>query len=219
MLALAIALPLLWSAAPAVDAASSDEADIRKTFSQYREALLKKDGHAAAATVDADTLAYYAKMRELALSADAATTRKQSMIDRIMILRLRHEIGFERVNKMSGRDLFVYAVDQGWVSPSSVEKASLGTVKISGNEGHGELVMGEKPAPFNFLFKKTEQGWRFSLLPMLALGEPAMQQMAKQAGQEENAFVFTILEKISGKRVPETVWEPLAAKTKPTKAK
>lgn len=40
-----------------------------------------------------------------------------------------------------------------------------------------------RTAPFSFVFKKDEQGWRFSLLPLLAVGEPALKQMAKQSGQ------------------------------------
>lgn len=214
MLSIALALSLLLSAQPTKP--PSDEAEIRKAFAQYRDALLKKDGGAAAEVVDTETLAYYTRMRDLALKGDAATVKKQSFIDRMMVVRLRHEVGADALKKMGGRELFAYAVTQGWVSARSVEKAQLGKVKIAGKEATGEYIVGGQVAPFTFVFKQGEQGWRFSLLPLLVIGESAMKQMAKQAGQEENQFLFALVEEVSGKAVPEDIWEPLVASSKPS---
>lgn len=51
MILLAIAVPLLLSAQPSMKV--SDEDAVRSAFSRYREALMKKDGAAAADAVDA----------------------------------------------------------------------------------------------------------------------------------------------------------------------
>lgn len=181
---------------------------MRKAFARYRSALMAKDGAAAAEAVDTGTLAYYGRIHDLALTGTAASVKKQGLIDRMMVVRIRHDVDVETLKKMNGPALFAYAVDNGWVSASSVEKAELGKVKVTGKDAKGEFVSGGRVAPFSFEFKKEAKGWRFSLLPLLSIGEPALKQMAQQSGQEENDFLLALIEKVSGKAVPHTIWEP-----------
>ncbi len=204
-------LALILVAAAPPEVLSPDEAGVRAAFARYRDALLQKDGGAAAGAVDEETVAFYAGIREAALGAAPAVVKKRGLLERMMFLRLRHELDPVALQRMSGGDLLAYGVDKGWVSASSVASAALGQVKVSGVEATGQVLSGGRPTPFSFSFRKSGDGWRFRLMPLMMLGEPALKEMAERQGLEENEFLFRLLEQVSGQPVPKSVWEPLVA--------
>jgi hypothetical protein len=209
-----LALGFLLSApatATATKATKADVAGVKAAHEKYRQALLAKDGAAAAAAVDRETVAYYGRMRELALDADAATVKKQSVVDKLMILRLRQQVGRAAIEGMDGAKLLAYGVEKGWIDSSSVQQAELGAVTVEGDSAAAELKLGGRVAPpeYSWRFKREGGVWRVSLMPLLRMAEPAIQQAVKQSGLDDDAFVLAILEKVSGQPVPETVWQPL----------
>lgn len=181
-------------------------------FERYRQALLAKDGRAATATLDAESVAYYERMRKLALHGAPAAVKALPLIDRISVLRMRHEVGRARLEQMDGAALITYAVDHGWVSESSVRQAKVGKVVVKGNSATGRIVVGDQVAPpeFSWRFHREAGVWKFNLVSLFRLGEGAVRETARQSGGTEDEFAFAILEKLSGKALSEDIWQPLS---------
>jgi hypothetical protein len=203
-----IALALALSAPPA---APAGDAAVREAYDRYAKALLAKDGRAAAAAVDRATIAYYGRVRDLALDGDATTVRKAPAVDKIVILRLRHQVGREAVERMDGAGVLAFGVENGWIDAGSVRNAKLGAVRVEGDSASGDLEVGGRVAPreFAWQFRREDGAWRISLVPTLRNAEPVLRQAAKQSGLDEDDFVLAVLEKVSDRPVPATIWDPL----------
>jgi hypothetical protein len=184
-------------------------------FERYREALLAKDGKAAAAVLDAESIAYYTRMRTLALDGAPAEVKKLPIIDRLSVLRVRHEVGRARLEPMDGAALLAYAVERGWISETSVRQLSLGKVVVRGDSASAEIKVGDKVAPPQYVWRFRREGgaWKFNLVTLLELGEAAVRETVRQSGGTEDEFVFAVLEKLSGKALTDEIWTPLRPST------
>lgn len=208
MIVTALALGLALAAQPAV------VGDPRQAFQRYREALLAKDGPAAAAAVDRETLAYYARMRDLALAGDAGTIRRLPVVDKLIVVRLRHEVGRATVERMDGAGLFAFGVERGWIDPASVRNAVVGSIRVDGDSATGEMKIDGRTAPPSvaWRFKREGGSWRFCLMPLVKLAEPSFRKVVEQSGLDENVFVLAVVGKVSGRPVPDGIWAPLRAR-------
>src|SRR5262245_24220832 len=103
-----------------VFANAAPDTEITSVFNRYREALVSGDAAAAARAVHPDDLAYFVKMRDLAMTGSADTVKKLSIVDRMTVIRLRHDSTAEGLRKMTGADLLALAINLGWVSANTV---------------------------------------------------------------------------------------------------
>ena len=104
----------------APDAGARDgEAPVTAAFKAYQAALLAKDGPRAAATLARPTIAYYQRMRDVALSGKAAEIKKLTVGDKLTILRLRVEFSAAELNASTGRaSLPTASSTAGWATRS-----------------------------------------------------------------------------------------------------
>lgn len=206
---------VVLAASPASSPASAEVKQVRAAFEAYRKALTAKDGKRAADAVDAASLDYYDQMKALALTATEEALKQRSMVDRLIVLRLRLQIGLEKLLKLDGRALLRHGVDQGWISAQSVKEAELGEVAIEGDKATAEYVRQGQVTPLRFEFRREAKRWRLSLVPLMQVGEPSLKALAQQLGRDENELVVSLLEKVSGGSVPATVWQPLQLQQPP----
>jgi len=195
--------------APTAHAQATDTDAVREAFATYRNAAAARDGAAAYSRVDSTTRAYYEMLAQLARHAPAEEVRSLPFAEQLTVLASRLRIPAETLVGMDGRDLFAYAVEQGWVG-RDVVRAGLGPVEVRGDVARGQASQGAQMLPLALEFRKEEGVWRLNLVAMLRAAEGPMGLVMQQAGYTPSAFVLRMLEGETGEPVPESVWTPPA---------
>jgi hypothetical protein len=189
-------------------AAGDASSEIKQAFGAYKAALLAGDGAAAAGVVDADTLAYYGKMKRLALTAPAAVVKRQPIMDRLMIVVLRHRVAVKDLRAMSPRKMIEHGVEQGWIGKESMADIELGKITVRGERATGQMVRGGKPMPVEFAFRREAGSWRLNLQALMDVGGSALSQVARAQKISEDQLIVSLVESVSGRPVPATIWNP-----------
>jgi hypothetical protein len=205
------AFALFVYATIAASTLARDQGDpaVRDAFLGYKSAILAADGTTAVTHVSQSTINYFDEMQKLALHGTAADVRAQSLINQMQILLFRHRLEPQQVKGMSPRQLFVYGVDKGWIGKNSVVALEAGATEVSGDVATIEIVQSGKPTGLKFRFLRENGGWRLDLVPVLQLGNAALKLAAKQQGITEEFLILSLLESVSGKKVPPSIWDPL----------
>ena len=184
------------------------EKEIEKSFNAYKSALSQGDGEEASKYVTKSTIDYYEGVKSDALRMKKDELKKLSVFDKIIILRIRHEIDKDTLAKWSGKDLFVAGVDRGWIDKNSMKEFSLGEYKVEKNKASVSILKGKILVPYKINFAK-EGHWRIDLNSILAGIAPFMDQVIKGTGLTEDQFVVETLNSISKTKLDDKVWEPL----------
>lgn len=190
-------------------AQKKEEKLVRKAFDAYKTAILNDKGEDAADLVDSRTIQYYQQALDQVRTADSATVRSLSLMDRLMVFSIRHRTPKEDILRFDGRALYVYAVQSGMVGKNSVAGNSIGEVVVEGTFAKGRFLVGGEETPFQFHFYKEEERWKLDLTSLFPISTMAFQTMVEDSGQEENEFLFTLLEKITGRKPGPEVWQPV----------
>jgi hypothetical protein len=193
----------------------SDRQAIQRCFVAYKQALLAKQGDLAVEQVSKTTLAYYGKMRDLALRGEGATVRSQSLSSQYIILALRHRVGLKVLFPMTDKQVISLAIREGWIGESSLREITIGTVTIKGDRAEAVLVLKGKSfanVP-RFIFLKEHKDWKIDITALLPTAEKFFQNWYVEEKASKNlstdTFLINILTLISGKPVSPEIWQPL----------
>src|SRR5688572_23627540 len=162
--------------------AQTDQDLVKKCFTNYKQAILEGRGNDAANQVDSKTIQYYGKELNLALTGDSATVNELNLLDKVTVLMVRHRIPVGQLVTMTGRDLFIYSVDNGMIGKNSVMTIELGDVKVEGNFANGQMVSGGQKTPLYFQFKKEGNEWRIDLTSLFVPSNMALTKMIEDQG-------------------------------------
>jgi hypothetical protein len=173
---------------------------------KYRHALLSADGKAAWKCVDSQTQEFYTQALKDALSAPKSKVEAMDFIPRFTVLRCRVEFSKEKLQAMTGEDMFVTAVDRQWISRASVTK--MDNMVVAKNDGKkAVLALAQQPSVPAFHLVLEDGGWKVDLTAIFDLGNKAMQHMAKDAGKTENEFIFDTLRRLTRLEFDDAVWD------------
>lgn len=183
----------------------------RESFSAYRTALLADDGTAAAQQVTEGTFDYFEEMTRVAVCGSAEEVVALEVINRMQVILFRHRVPLDQLVSMSGRDMFVYAVDHGWVGKGGMTSTELGEISQSGDHATATLLVNGEPAPgATFDFKKEQGSWKLDVVSALASGNAVLEQMARQQGVGENMLITALVTRVSGSAPRRGIFEPVA---------
>jgi len=188
---------------------NSENGLIEKCFGSYKNAILNDKGSEAAKVVTKATLERYGKFIDWCKTYKKEDIEKLPFMDRFLLILIKHRAPKEKILSSDGKDLFIYAVNQGWVGKDSVLKAEIGDVKVSGNNATASLVLNGVKAPFKYHFVKEGNEWKFDLLKVLETTNTMIVKMIQQQGMKENEFIFKSAEAVSGKKIDDSIWEPI----------
>jgi len=190
--------------------APTEESAVRHTFEAYAAALAGKDGKAALALVDAATISYNAGLLEHARSSDKQVLDGLPMVDRLAVLRIRHEIPGAKLAKMKARELFRWGVEHGWSDAWKLDKAKIDTVSVSSDGNEGTVAMSGTRFGTTVTWKllREQDQWRVSVVSVLPEVEALMKTMAKRFGKSEDELVVLALQMLVGADVAPTLWDP-----------
>jgi hypothetical protein len=195
------------AAAAAAAAAVDDDAAAVRSVEAYQAALVKRDGPAAAALVDRGTVDYYQRMRDLAVSGPAHMIKPLGLLDKLMVIRMRHQIPLAKLKVMDGRTALAFAVTQGWVG-DDVAKVEAGAVAITGARASVSFVVGGQPTPIKLGLWRENTGWRIDLVSLFRMSEAVFRQQQQTSGKSEDDFVLMLVRRLSHKPVRATIWNP-----------
>jgi len=194
-------------------APTKDDLDaVHKGFASYKSALLAKDGSAAAAAVSANSLAFYDRMRTLALAGTKAEVQALDGIEQVLVLNLRVRAPRALLRSGSAEALIAHAVDEGMISPGMVARTELNEIELRGAEAEATLLLDGHPiAGGGFLFHRERDLWKFDLEHASLLARGTLRQLAEQRGVTQDALILELLSRSSGRPVGPEVWEPPGA--------
>ncbi len=190
-------------------AQKSEEARVRETFENYKKAILKDRGAEAVTYVDSKTVAYYSRMLDLALHADSLAVDSLVLVDKLMVLAIRHRTSRAQLLSFDGIKLIQYAIESGMVGKNTVANNSMGDVIIDHLTARGRLIVNGEQTDVYFQFNLEQGHWKIDLTSVFAVSSKAMESMIIESGQSENTYIISILQMISGKKPGPEIWLPV----------
>lgn len=181
---------------------------VRTSFKNYKAAILKDDGEEAVKFIDSKTIKYYSDLLHKIINADSLQVNSLNVMDKFQILTIRFRTSKDHLISLDGKKLLAYTIDEGMTS-KNVAGNKLGDVIIDGNFAKGQLSVNGQTSEVFFNFYKEEGNWQLDLTSIFRLSAMVFNKMIKDSGQEENEFIFTLLETISGNRPSNEIWKPL----------
>lgn len=195
--------------ARSVHGSQPEEELVRRTFLAYKEAILQQRGQSAVSQVNKATLQYYARMKALAVDGLEKDVRQLRPMNKMMVLSLRHRVSADTLRAMTPEDVFIHGVNQGWIGKNSVLDSDIGQPRVFGNDASAEYVKGGKPTPLKYRFTKEDGRWKVDLTALTPIADQAMSMLIKQQGLDEDTFIVSLIESVSGKKVLSSIWQPL----------
>ena len=191
------------------NARSDDPEAVQQCFDSYKAAILAQDGEEAVAELSKETIEAYQEYVDTALSGDEAAVRALSFINRMQVLLLRHRVPLDTLATFDGRRCLVYAVDNDWIGKNGVIRTELGKINVSNDRATTEVLIEGQLAPNRFQFRRENEDWKFDLNSIMVDSNMAMKEAVKQAGMDEDEFIFALIESVSGEKLDSSIWLPL----------
>lgn len=187
----------------------SEEKNVKDSFDKYKSAILNDRGEEAVRYVDSRTIKYYNDILELVKTADSAKVETLSILDKLMVFTIRHRTSKNDILRFDGKSLLVYAIKSGMVGKNSVANNSIGEVIIESEFAKGQLLVNRQKTPFYFHFYKEEGQWKIDLTSLIPVSNMTFKKMADESGENQNDFLFSLLEMITGKKPGVEIWKPI----------
>lgn len=185
---------------------------VKKTFLNFRTAVLNKDGALGAKQVDESTLKYYQHLLDWTLYADTAVLDTLNTFDRMNVLNLRHRVAKESLLQLKdGYALFKLTIDSGFFAENSVKNFEIGKVDIKSKEGiaDGQPMFDGKDFGMTFKFIREKKLWKLQLSEVLNMAKKGMELDIKKSGKGENEYIWTYLILETGRNVSPEIANPL----------
>jgi hypothetical protein len=125
------------------------------------------------------------------------------------VFSIRHRTSKNDILSFDGKSLLVYAINSGMVGKNSVANNSIGEVIIESEFAKGQFLANGQKAPFYFHFYKEEGQWKIDLTSLFPVSTMAFKKMADESGENQNDYLFSLLEKITGKKPGTEIWQPI----------
>ena len=187
----------------------NEEKRVKESFDNYKTAILSDKGYEAVKYVDNRTINYYNDILELVKTADSSKIETLSILDKLMVFSIRHRTSKEDILSFDGKSLLVFAIKGGMVGKNSVANNTIGGVTIDKDFAKGQLLVNGEKTSFYFHFYKEYGQWKIDLTSLFPVSIMAFKTMAENSGQDQNEYLFSLLEMITGKKTGTEIWDPI----------
>lgn len=194
---------------PTIDEAKAKK-EIVNVFNTYKNAVLKSDTKTAILQLDKSSFKYYEDILNTSLRADEAQIKTLDVLDRLMVLSVKHRVPKEELVKMTGRDLLIYALDKDIINNNRVENMGIGDIDVNGPIAYGQFLQNDQNIALYVGFSYDQSQWR---LDVTSLAEPtgfAIKKLAKLQNKSENDVIIIMVESATpGQKVSKDIWKPI----------
>ena len=210
LLAIAVVACALSGCGDAPPGESADQAavDVQAAWDELKSASLSNQGSVAADRVTKATHDHYAEIRDLALTATRDQLQGMSIAKQVTVLSMRVRIEPERLKEMSGRDLYIHAVDQGWIGKNSASEEGITGIVVTGDHAKAEITNAGEPVGQYMHFTREDGAWRLDVMQLMMLANAAFDAMQEQSGLSEEEFITRLIETVTSRRLTEDDWNP-----------
>jgi len=171
-------------------------ADIMNVYQDYKESILNDKGSAAYECIDKETRDYYDWLIVASNELNKKQIQALGLMDHFTICVLRKNLTASELAKMSGKDLFIYAIDNGMVGKNSVQSLELddSDIEVDGTTATVGIQTDSTPFPYRFKFNLENGKWGLSLVHTMKATSPALEDAVKQSGKSTEEFVKMLVE-------------------------
>jgi len=188
----------------------SDEELIQKTYRSYINCLSEKKGYDTLALVSQRTIDYYGKCIKDSLYLGCKKTKELSLMKKIIVLRIRSSVDLPILKNMTGKKLFVYGVNRGWVGEKEkIERLKISRIFVEGNAAETRMSINGTEFPFGFNFYKEDGSWKIDITSLMGKINTILEKRIKNSGQDVNDYVLTVMKMVTKKELTENIWSPL----------
>lgn len=198
-------------AEPEKNKAKSVELDgeLHKVYDGYKNAVLNGNGGEAAYFISSNTISYYSSVLDLVQNADSSKLILCGLLEKFTVLAIRQTVDWGRLRAMNGKDLFIYAIENGMIG-KDISKSSLGEVEHKhGNLASGELLIDLNHTKKHVLFYKEDGRWRLDLIDILKENGENLNKMMGQPGLNENIRMVLFFKQVFGREPSRELWLPV----------
>ena len=184
--------------------------EITSAFNNYKKAILKQDSKLALAQLDKNSFDYYDQVLNIALRANQQQLDELEILDKLMVLSVKHRVPKEQLIKMNGRELLIYALDNGLIGKNTVEKAELGDIDIKGEIAYGQYIISEQKTPLYFGFTYDQSQWRLDITSIFEPAGYGIRKLVEMQNKDENEVIIMMIESTTpGQKVSQEIWKPI----------
>lgn len=191
--------------------AKQDKKQITACFEQYKTAILQEDAELALKCLDSNTISYYSTIASLSRTATRDNIDTLPIMSKLLVIVVRHRVPKQELLKMKGRELILYAVKNGMLGDkASIDQTTITKISIEDNTARAMFRDGKEVTNNYFRFNKEAEGWKLDMTSIFSTVAKSFNRVISQSGLTENDFIFRLAESTTGRRVDDTIWEPLA---------
>lgn len=187
----------------------NDENLIRKAYESYKAAILNDKGQKAVKYINSRTINYYSSILTLVKTADSAKIETLPILDKLMVFSIKHRATKKDILRFNGKSLLIYAIKNGMVGKSSVANHAIGEVIMDKGFAKGQFIAnGQKTTQYYHFYKEKKQ-WKIDLTSLFPASAMAFEKMVDESGQNQNDYLFYLLEMATGKKPGPEMWKPI----------
>ncbi|MBS7334336.1 MAG: hypothetical protein KIG88_12145 [Weeksellaceae bacterium] len=184
--------------------------EIVNVFTTYKNAIVKNDVKSAILQLDKSSFSYYDEILNTSLRADEAQLNQLEILDRLMVLTVKHRVPKDQLIKMNGKDLLIYALENDIINNNRVEKMGIGDIEINGDIAYGQFLQDNKNIALYLGFSYDQSQWR---LDVTSLAEPtgfAIRKLVEMQNKDENEVIFMMIEASTpNQKISKDIWKPI----------
>jgi hypothetical protein len=189
--------------------ATNLEKELNVAYNSYKLAVSNSNGAEAASLVSGNTIRYYSSLLDLVQSADSSKLLMTGLLEKFTVLAIRQTVDWGRLRAMDGKELFIYAIENGQIG-KDVANTSVGKVEQKNdNLAHGELLMGGKPTKRGTNFYREDGRWRVDLVEILKENEKSLKKMMEQPNMSESQCIVLFFKQVFGHEPSREMWLPV----------
>ena len=182
---------------------------VRSSYDAYAEAVSAKDGGTSSGLVSGSTLAYYAHLHDLALTADRAGLGKERVIDQLAVLSMRANIPAGTLRTADQRGVVAAAVKAQVISGGSSGGGELSDVKVDGDSASGTLGLAGGTQRVPMRFHREGGAWKVDLTGLLEPAETSLKAALEREKLTPEGLLRQVMTTRVGAAKAERLWEPL----------
>jgi len=179
------------------EAVVDTERKITTAMELWLAAVAEKQTGNLAKLVDAESEAYYLRLRNLALTADAEGLSRLSEVDQLQVMFFRLMVDAQQLRTMSAQQLLAFAVEKGFIGMELRLADQLVEIQVSGDTATGRLLKfgrADRPDPYLQYFVKAGGIWQVSLQGERERLEGEFDGFVQRSGLSRSEAAFLILE-------------------------
>lgn len=195
---LAVALVARSASGPvAGKEASQAEQEIAAAMASWVTAIAERRTEELASLVDSQGLAYYLRIKELALTGTPEELASLDETDQLQVMFFRLMVENGPLEQMTAAELLAFAVENGFIGMELRRSDTLGEIKVIGDRASGRLFKfghQDRPDPYRQYFVKEYGVWRVSLQGERERLVGGFDDFLQRSGLSRSEAAFLILE-------------------------